>query len=220
MFEELGLRFEEKLLTGVLNYMVSELQIAEDTVHIPINLKVGDSDEVEILQTASWRYTTLVGMDKGKILKWRAGYDEDPHFSSVLKAIREDKDDSIPYPQYQYSDHGLLYFEDSTSHTSMCVPRQLRNEIMSEGHDVILKSAHGGYFKTYNKISVTYYWPQMSREIKNFVNTCDLCQKTKPRRHALVGLLQPIPIPSQLFKVVTVDFIPKLPILNGFDNIL
>ena len=219
MFEELGPRFEEKLLTVASNYMASELQIAEDTVHIPINLKVGDSDEVEILQTASCRYTTLVGMDEGKILKWRAGYDEDPHFSSVLKAIREDKDDSVPYPQYQYSDHGLLYFEDSTGNTRMCVPRQLRNEIMSEGHDVISESAHGGYFKTYNKISAMYYWPRMSREIKNFVNTCDICQKTKPRRHAPVGLLQPIPIPSQPFEVVMMDFIPELPISNGFDNI-
>ena len=60
----------------------------------------------------------------------------------------------------------------------------------------------------------------MSREIKKFVNSCDICQKTKPRRHTLVGLLQPIPIPSQPFEVVTMDFIPELPLSNGFNNIL
>lgn len=60
----------------------------------------------------------------------------------------------------------------------------------------------------------------MSREIKSSVNTCDVCQKTKPRRHAPIGLLQPIPIPSQPFEVVTMDFIPELPSSNGFDNIL
>ena len=39
-------------------------------------------------------------------------------------------------------------------------------------------------------------------------------------RHAPVGLLQPIPIPSQAFEVVSMDFIPKLPSSSGFDNIL
>ena len=45
-------------------------------------------------------------------------------------------------------------------------------------------------------------------------------KKTKPRRHAPVGLLQPIPIPSQPFEVVSMDFIPELPLSSGFDNIL
>ena len=46
----------------------------------------------------------------------------------------------------------------------------------------------------------------------------DFC--AKPRRHAPVGLLQPIPIPSQPFKVVSMDFILELPSSSGFDNIL
>ena len=35
-----------------------------------------------------------------------------------------------------------------------------------------------------------------------------------------MGLLQPIPIPSQPFEVVSMDFIPELPVSNGFNNIL
>lgn len=159
-------------------------------------------------------------MDEVEILRWKAAYEDDPHFNSVLKAIKEDENNDIPFLQYQYSDNGLLYFKDSLGNTRMCVPRGLRNEIMSEGHDIISESAHGGYYKTYNRISAMYYWPQMSREIKSFVNTCDVCQKTKPRRHTPVGLLQSIPIPSQPFEVVTMDFIPELPLSNGFDNIL
>jgi len=33
-------------------------------------------------------------------------------------------------------------------------------------------------------------------------------------------MLQPIPIPSQPFKVVSMDFIPELPVSNGYDNVL
>ena len=32
--------------------------------------------------------------------------------------------------------------------------------------------------------------------------------------------MQPIPIPSQPFEVVSMDFIPELPLSNGFNNIL
>ena len=91
---------------------------------------------------------------------------------------------------------------------------------MSEVHNVLTESAHGGHTKTYNCIASTYYWPKMSRDIKRYVSTCDICQKTKPRRHAPVRLLQPIPIPSQPFEVVSMDFIPELPLPSGFDNIL
>jgi hypothetical protein len=60
----------------------------------------------------------------------------------------------------------------------------------------------------------------MSRDIKRYVGTCDICPKTKPRRHAPVGMLQPIPIPSQPFEVVTTYFIPELPECEGYDNVL
>ena len=84
----------------------------------------------------------------------------------------------------------------------------------------ITEAAHGGYAKTYNRIAAIYYWPRMSRDIKKYVGTCDICQKTEPRHHAPVGMLQPIPIPSQPFKVVSMDFIPELPESDGYNNIL
>ena len=220
MYEELGPQFEEKLLRVASNFMKSELEMMEEVTEIPVQLRIGDLEEIETLQSTSRSYSTLVGMNQEEISRWRAAYEKDSHFESVLESIRNDESDDVPFPQYHYSDNGLLYFEDNAGNTRMCVPKDFRNEVMSENHDVISEAAHGGYFKTYNRISATYYWPRMSREIKNFVNTCDVCQKTKPRKHAPVGLLQPIPIPTQPFEVVTMDFIPELPLSNGFDNIL
>ena len=102
----------------------------------------------------------------------------------------------------------------------LCVPDSLRIEVMSEVHNILTESAHGGHVKTYNHMASTYYWPKMSRDIKKYVSTCDICQKAKPQRHAPVGLLQPIPIPSPPFEVISMDFIPELPSSSGFDNIL
>src|ERR1700683_135315 len=90
---------------------------------------------------------------------------------------------------------------------------------MSEVHNILTESAHGRHAKTYNRTASTYYWPRMSRDIKRYVSTCDICQKSKPKRHAPFGLLQPIPIPTQPFEVVSMDFIPELPLYDGFDNI-
>jgi hypothetical protein len=91
---------------------------------------------------------------------------------------------------------------------------------MSEVHNTITEAAHGGYAKTYNRTAAIYYRPKMSRNIKKYVGTCDICQKTKPRHYAPVGMLQPILIPSQPFEVVSMDFIPELPESNGYDNVL
>jgi hypothetical protein len=99
------------------------------------------------------------------------------------------------------------------------VPESLQVSVMSEVHNILTESAHGGHAKTYNRITSTYYWLRISRDIKRNVCTCDICQKSKPKCHALFGLLQPIPIPTQPFEVVSMDFILELPLSDGFDNI-
>ena len=59
----------------------------------------------------------------------------------------------------------------------------------------------------------------MTQDIKKFVSSCPVCQKIKHAQHLPYGLLQPIPIPHQPFKVVTMDFISELPESKGFNSI-
>jgi hypothetical protein len=92
--------------------------------------------------------------------------------------------------------------------------------VISDIHDTLTEAAHAGYHRTYNQLATTYHWPYMLRQLKQYTLTCDTCQKSKPWRHAPMGLLQPIPIPTQPFEVVLMDFIPELPNLSGFNNIL
>lgn len=61
---------------------------------------------------------------------------------------------------------------------------------MAESHNSLTESAHGGYHKNYNRLASSHYWPGMSRD-----------------RHGPIGLLQPIPIPTRPFEVVSMDFI-------------
>ena len=198
----------------------SELEMEENNVSQSIYLPSVSGKDIEIPYRTSQSYTTTVQLDEQEIWEWKDTYAQDPHFKLVCKSKAEDQGVDVAFPQYHYNREGLIYFVDLTGNTRLCVPKDLHIELMQEAHNTMTEAAHGGYFKTYNRISATYYWPRMSREIKTFVNTCDICQKIKPRWHGPVGLLQSIPIPSLPFKVVSMDFIPELPTSNGFDNIL
>ena len=220
MYEELGPSFEKKLLMVATHFAETELQLENDKTSEGTSSLSLHGKKIDVPYLVLCSYSTMVQIDDKEVQKWREAYAKDSHFSLVLDSMRKDEGVSLTFPQYHGSAEGLIYFEDSMGNTRLCVPKEFHVEVMQETHNTITEAAHGGYFKTYNWISSTYYWPRMSREVKVFVNTCDICQKTKPRRHGPVGLLQPIPIPSQPFEVVSMDFIPELPVSDGFDNIL
>jgi hypothetical protein len=222
MYSELGEKFEEKLLSVVSDFVASEILEEPDYSFIsPNSLEIclPSGHEFTLDHVSSNSYSILVGMQSKELDIWKMAYSSDTMFSKILKASITNNDEEGNYPQYQICDK-LIYFEDWNGNFQLCVPDSLRVSVMAEIHNSLMESAHGGHAKTYNKIASTYYWPRMSRDIKRYVSTCDICQKAKPRRHAPAGLLQPIPIPSQPFEVVSMDFIPELPLSSGFDNIL
>jgi hypothetical protein len=145
----------------------------------------------------------LVHTSKLEVKKFMNAYNQDPHFRKVYKALRENYHPmNPPFAQYQVGDNGLLYFIDWAEKLWLCVPKNLQLDIIKENHDDVSNGAHAGYAKTYNQIASVYYWPKMSQTIKKYTDTCDICQKTKPRQHGPRGYLQPIPIPSQPFEVI------------------
>ena len=60
----------------------------------------------------------------------------------------------------------------------------------------------------------------MKNDIKSYVNACGRCQQYKSSSLAPAGLLQPLPIPSQVREEIAMDFIERLPKSKGFDSIL
>jgi hypothetical protein len=59
----------------------------------------------------------------------------------------------------------------------------------------------------------------MNAFIREYVKTCDTCSRIKDSRHKPYGLLQPLDIPHQPWKAITMDFIVKLPQSHGYDSI-
>ena len=69
-------------------------------------------------------------------------------------------------------------------------------------------------------VSRDYWWPQMSRYIRQYVSTCDLCLRMKPMRQALVDELHPLQIPDSRWDTLSMDFIVELPSSSGHDAVM
>jgi hypothetical protein len=57
----------------------------------------------------------------------------------------------------------------------------------------------------------------MKTTIQVFVSKCVVCQRAKTECVPYLGLLQPLPVPSQAWTVVTMDFIEGLPTSFGYN---
>ena len=60
----------------------------------------------------------------------------------------------------------------------------------------------------------------MSRYIRQYISTCDLCIRTKPIRQALVGELHPLWISDSRWDTLSMNFIMELPLSSGHDAVM
>lgn len=60
----------------------------------------------------------------------------------------------------------------------------------------------------------------MKQTVKEYVTYCQVCQQAKPERVKYPGLPLPLPIPSNAWQVVTLDFIEGLPKSKHYNCIL
>jgi len=60
----------------------------------------------------------------------------------------------------------------------------------------------------------------VTKEVKRYVEGCDACQKNKNRMTAPAGKLMPNEAPEKPWTHITVNFITKLPLVQGYNTIL
>ncbi|XP_058783052.1 uncharacterized protein LOC131657702 [Vicia villosa] len=106
---------------------------------------------------------------------------------------------------------GLLYYKDK-----LFVPNLFgfRDGIFHEYHSTST-SSHSGVKATVSRISNSFAWPGLYGEVKQFVKHCSTCQHNKYITQKK-GLLQPLPIPHQVWEDLTMDFVIHLP--NSFGH--
>lgn len=60
----------------------------------------------------------------------------------------------------------------------------------------------------------------MKSAVKEFVQSCAVCQQSKYERTRSPGLLQPLPVPETAWQVISLDFIEGLPLSKSYNCIL
>jgi hypothetical protein len=86
----------------------------------------------------------------------------------------------------------------------------MRTKMIYENHDTPI-AGHPGIERTYAKMHTHLYWPRMNSEIKRYISSCDTCQRVKASQLVKAGLLQPLPVPTERWTHISVDFITQLP---------
>ena len=86
-------------------------------------------------------------------------------------------------------------------------PHQVK-KVLQETHNHPL-SGHQGQDTTYLKTSEVYYWPNMKKDIIEFIKTCKICQKRSQRKGE--APLEPIKKLAQPFYQVGIDVMGPLP---------
>lgn len=78
-----------------------------------------------------------------------------------------------------------------------------QKEIIERYHTT--KTSHRGITENIKNIKQIYYWPSLERDVINYVNTCEICQKTKYERHPYKIIYKPTPTGCKPFEHLYMD---------------
>ena len=104
------------------------------------------------------------------------------------------------------------------------IPKIIHSKVISRYHDDLLVR-HFGIDKTRELVGWKYYWPNLRKDVENYVRGCDVYLASKAVRHKPYGDLQSLPVPTHRWKDLSMDFVTGLPLSadwkgDSYDSIL
>lgn len=176
-----------------------------------IQFKPGKENTVADALSRKTMYTAISVIDLADAEDWFQEMETDPKWKKVIQDLACDPN---AHPGFQFQAGRLLY-------KGRLVLKKGSNKIpliLAECHDSVT-GGHSGFFRTYKRVSSFFYWEGMRSYVKQYVEACDICQRQKYSTLAPAGLLQPLPIPTQVWQDISMDFISGLPKTKGKDTI-
>ncbi|QRV80095.1 Retrotransposable element Tf2 protein [Ceratobasidium sp. AG-Ba] len=139
----------------------------------------------------------------------REGLSDDESLTTLIASTKK-KEDLPPsirkqYDKYEWKED-LLWYEGR-----IVIPenKEIRLAILEMHHDNPI-AGHQGQARTLELISRRYYSPAMKQQVNRFVETCEICQRSKGHKH--YAPQKPLPIPQKPWEDIAYDFIVKLPV--------
>ncbi|XP_026452487.1 uncharacterized protein LOC113352960 [Papaver somniferum] len=118
-------------------------------------------------------------------------------------------------PKFSYVE-GVLRYKGRivvVSTSSWCT------KILEEFHTQPI-CGQSGFLRTYKRMQHSFYWKGLKQFVKTFVLHCDVCQRSKSEVVSPPGLLGTLPIPTDVWIDISMDFIDGFPSSNRKNSIL
>ena len=82
----------------------------------------------------------------------------------------------------------------------------LQTRLISFSHSSAI-GGHSGIAVTYQSLKQFFAWKGMKVDVENYIKQCNICQQAKHSNTHPMGLLNPLPIPKDISKDLSMDFI-------------
>ncbi|KAE9327039.1 hypothetical protein PR003_g16101 [Phytophthora rubi] len=149
-----------------------------------------------------------------------AAYADDAVYPGIVAYLRAPSDETLgalsrntrnQIDRYHLDGELLGYSIDKFDAPRVVVPNDddLRARIIHEFHNSPM-GAHLGREKTFAAVSRDFFWPHMYKWVRKWVHTCETCQLVKPSKSSQAPL-RPLPIATEAWRSVSMDFIFGLP---------
>jgi hypothetical protein len=76
-------------------------------------------------------------------------------------------------------------------------------------------AGHEGLEKTLHRWRSSFHNTHIWRRVQEFVRGCAVCQRNKSEHLHPAGLLQPLPVPSEVWSDISMDFVEGFPKVGG-----
>ncbi|KAJ9515655.1 hypothetical protein QJQ45_002706 [Haematococcus lacustris] len=163
--------------------------------------------ETPVTQDETAQYPAAPAAPMGFSDQLNLGYQQDPAFAA-------EADHS---GMYQDTD-GLWRISGKDLVVVPNVP-ELREHILHEMHDAAY-AGHVGMTKTLERVTRVFWWNTVRADVRDYVGTCDACQRDKSSNSKPGGLLRPLTVPGYRWEHVSMDLVTKLPAgTHGYDAI-
>uniref|UniRef100_A0A0A8YDI1 Integrase catalytic domain-containing protein n=1 Tax=Arundo donax TaxID=35708 RepID=A0A0A8YDI1_ARUDO len=142
----------------------------------------------------------------------KASYAADPKCQELFDYISGNSSRVSLYT----SEDGIIYYKKIIF---VGESEELRLNLIENFHCSAF-GGHSGMRATYHRIKKVFFWPNMKRQVEEFISECPVCQVTKAEHVANPSLLDLLEIPYMSWTHLTMDFIEGLPKSKGNDAIL
>ncbi|KAL5738445.1 hypothetical protein ACOSP7_031206 [Xanthoceras sorbifolium] len=167
----------------------------------PYVIRYKQGKENIVADALSRRYTLLSTLD-AKIL----GFEHIKDLYPLDCDFCEDYVSCEKSASGKYFRHEGFLFRDN----KLCIPNcSLRDLLVRESHGGGLMG-HFGVAKTLAVLQEHFYWPHMKRDVERLCGRCVTCRQAKSRVQPH-GLYTPLPIPSEPWIDISMDFVLGLP---------